>query len=70
MNVSGLTHLVSLCALIKRRYTRYALGVLEDPSQLTFDCGAFHLLEEMFEDHGDTLALQYGGSNLVNRIQT
>mmetsp|Transcript_3378 Transcript_3378/g.8350 ORF Transcript_3378/g.8350 Transcript_3378/m.8350 type:complete len:1071 (+) Transcript_3378:2-3214(+) len=48
----------------------YALGILEDPDQLTFDCAAFHMLEEMFEDHGDTLALQYGGSNLVNRIQT
>jgi hypothetical protein len=24
----------------------------------------------MYEDHGDTLALQYGGSALVHRIKT
>lgn len=24
----------------------------------------------MYHDHGDTLALQYGGSQLVNTIQT
>ena len=28
------------------------------------------MLEELYEDHGDTLALQYGGSQLVHRIQT
>ena len=27
------------------------------------------MLEEMYEDQGDTLALQYGGSNLVHRIK-
>ena len=28
------------------------------------------LLEEAYEDLGDTLAIQYGGSQLVHRIQT
>ena len=27
------------------------------------------MLEELYEDQGDTLALQYGGSNLVHRIK-
>lgn len=27
-------------------------------------------LEEIYEDLGDTLAIQYGGSQLVHRIQT
>ena len=59
--------MLGLCAL---RHQLYALGVLESPSQLNFDCDAFHLLAELYEDQGDTLALQYGGSQLVNRIQT
>ena len=29
----------------------------------------FRALEELYEDHGDTLALQYGGSQLVHRIK-
>jgi hypothetical protein len=28
------------------------------------------MLEELYEDHGDTLALQYGGSQLVHRIKS
>lgn len=28
------------------------------------------MLENLYEDHGDTLALQYGGSQLVHRIKT
>lgn len=28
------------------------------------------MLEELYEDHGDTLALQYGGSQLVHRVKT
>ena len=52
------------------KHQLYALGALEDPSQLEFDCPAFHIMEEIYEDLGDTIALQYGGSQLVNRIQT
>ena len=28
------------------------------------------MLESMYEDHGDTLALQYGGSQLIHRIKS
>ncbi|KAF4520837.1 hypothetical protein B566_EDAN007133 [Ephemera danica] len=46
-----------------------ALGVLENP-RLEFDTDCVRLLESLYEDHGDTLALQYGGSQLVHRIKT
>ncbi|PSN50035.1 hypothetical protein C0J52_03285 [Blattella germanica] len=36
-----------------------ALGVLETPT-LEFDSDCVRMLEELYEDHGDTLALQYG----------
>ncbi|XP_067120372.1 polyphosphoinositide phosphatase [Centruroides vittatus] len=54
------------CALA---FQLYALGVLESPS-LEFDTDVVRMLEELYEDHGDTLALQYGGSQLVHRIKT
>lgn len=46
-----------------------ALGALERPA-LDFDSDCVRLLESLYEDHGDTLALQYGGSQLVHRIKT
>nr|CAD7194683.1 unnamed protein product [Timema douglasi] len=46
-----------------------ALGVLNLPL-LEFDTDCVRMLEELYEDHGDTLALQYGGSQLVHRIKT
>lgn len=46
-----------------------ALGVLDAPT-LEFDSDCVRMLEELYEDHGDTLALQYGGSQLVHRIKT
>ncbi|CAK9830385.1 Polyphosphoinositide phosphatase [Anthophora retusa] len=46
-----------------------ALGVLESP-KLEFDSDCVRMLEALYEDHGDTLALQYGGSQLVHRIKT
>nr|CAD7406100.1 unnamed protein product [Timema poppensis] len=46
-----------------------ALGVLNSPL-LEFDTDCVRMLEELYEDHGDTLALQYGGSQLVHRIKT
>jgi len=46
-----------------------ALGVLADPD-LEFDTDTIRMLEEVYEDHGDTIALQYGGSQLVHRIKT
>ncbi|KAI9725233.1 MAG: phosphatidylinositol-3,5-bisphosphate 5-phosphatase [Chrysothrix sp. TS-e1954] len=42
-----------------------ALGVTTDPS-LNYDSDASNLFAHMFNDHGDTLASQYGGSHLVN----
>ncbi|CAG5117948.1 unnamed protein product, partial [Candidula unifasciata] len=53
------------CALA---YQLYAMGVLENP-HLDFDTDCMKMLEELYEDHGDTVALQYGGSQLVHRIK-
>lgn len=47
----------------------YILGLLATPV-LEFDSDCIRLLEGLYEDHGDTLALQYGGSQLVHRIKT
>ncbi|XP_050548305.1 polyphosphoinositide phosphatase isoform X3 [Daktulosphaira vitifoliae] len=47
----------------------YYLGLLETPS-LEYDTDCVRLLEVSYEDHGDTLALQYGGSQLIHRIKT
>lgn len=47
----------------------YALGVVDSPN-LDFDSDAVDMLTEMYHDHGDTIALQYTGSALVNRVET
>lgn len=47
----------------------HALGVLLHP-ELDFDTDTIRMLEELYEDQGDTIALQYGGSQLVHRIKT
>ncbi|KAK4058088.1 phosphatidylinositol-3,5-bisphosphate 5-phosphatase [Microbotryomycetes sp. JL221] len=47
----------------------HALGVIHDPL-LPFDSDAVNLITEMYHDHGDTIALQYGGSHLVNTMET
>lgn len=47
----------------------HALGFLEDPA-LPFDSDAVDMLTEMYHDLGDTIALQYGGSHLVNTMET
>jgi hypothetical protein len=46
----------------------FALGIIEK-SDLAYDTDAVNLLMEMFHDHGDTIALQYGGSHLVNTME-
>ncbi|XP_064473715.1 polyphosphoinositide phosphatase-like [Ornithodoros turicata] len=46
-----------------------ALGVIPKPD-LVFDTDTVRMLEVLYEDHGDTLALQYGGSQLVHRVKT
>ncbi|XP_059046307.1 polyphosphoinositide phosphatase [Achroia grisella] len=47
----------------------YALGLIAEPV-IEFDSDCVRLLEGLYEDHGDTLALQYGGSQLVHRIKS
>ncbi|GJJ09043.1 hypothetical protein Clacol_003265 [Clathrus columnatus] len=47
----------------------YALGIVDNPN-LPFDSNAVNMLTEMYHDHGDTLALQYTGSALVNRVES
>ncbi|KAH8107843.1 polyphosphoinositide phosphatase [Cristinia sonorae] len=47
----------------------FALGVVDSPN-LAFDSDAVNMLTEMYHDHGDTLAMQYTGSALVNRVET
>ncbi|KAL4715486.1 hypothetical protein ACJJTC_009112 [Scirpophaga incertulas] len=47
----------------------FALGLIGEPV-IEFDSDCARLLEGLYEDHGDTLALQYGGSQLVHRIKT
>ena len=49
-------------------YQLNALGVISDVN-LMHDTDAVNMLTEMYHDHGDTIALQYGGSALVNRVE-
>ncbi|RVE55803.1 hypothetical protein OJAV_G00229770 [Oryzias javanicus] len=58
--------MVGKCALA---YQLYALGMIDKP-RLQFDTDCVRLFEELYEDHGDTLSLQYGGSQLVHRVKT
>lgn len=46
-----------------------ALGVIDDPS-VDYDSDAVNLFTHMWHDHGDTIAIQYGGSHLVNTMAT
>ena len=49
----------------------FSLGFTPDPEEavkLNTDCT--RILEAMYEDHGDTLALQYGGSQLIHTINS
>ncbi|KAI9751629.1 MAG: phosphatidylinositol-3,5-bisphosphate 5-phosphatase [Lichina confinis] len=47
----------------------HALGVISEPV-LEYDTDSVNLFTHMFHDHGDTLAVQYGGSHLVNTMET
>lgn len=58
--------MVGKCAL---GYQLRALGVIDKPF-VEFDSDAIRILEDLYEAHGDTLALQYGGSQLVHGIRT
>lgn len=50
-------------------YQLHALNIIDDVN-IDYDSDAVDLLLEMFHDHGDTIALQYGGSHLVNTMET
>lgn len=51
-------------------YQLHKMGFLKTPPRLEFDSDCVTMLESLYEIHGDTLALQYGGSQLVHRIKT
>ncbi|KAF2226686.1 SacI homology domain-containing protein [Elsinoe ampelina] len=46
-----------------------ALGVIPTP-HMEYDSDAIDIFTHMFHDHGDTIAVQYGGSHLVNTMAT
>lgn len=50
-------------------YQLHALGFI-DGTTLEYDCDAVNLFSAMWHDHGDTIAIQYGGSHLVNTMAT
>ncbi|KAL1994994.1 hypothetical protein VTN49DRAFT_1181 [Thermomyces lanuginosus] len=50
-------------------YQLHALGVIEG-TQIEYDTDAVNLFANMWQDHGDTIAIQYGGSHLVNTMAT
>ncbi|KAJ5227372.1 Polyphosphoinositide phosphatase [Penicillium citrinum] len=47
----------------------HALGVLDEKT-VEYDTDAVNLFTNMWHDHGDTIAIQYGGSHLVNTMAT
>lgn len=47
----------------------HALGVISDTS-VEYDTDAVDLFTHMYHDHGDTIAVQYAGSHLVNTMET
>ncbi|KAK4151348.1 SacI homology domain-containing protein [Chaetomidium leptoderma] len=47
----------------------HALGILENTT-VEYDTDAVNLFTHMYHDHGDTIAVQYGGSQLVNTMET
>lgn len=47
----------------------FTLGVIDHPS-VEYDSDAVNLFTHMWHDHGDTIAVQYGGSHLVNTMAT
>ncbi|OAA56013.1 polyphosphoinositide phosphatase Fig4 [Cordyceps fumosorosea ARSEF 2679] len=47
----------------------HALGILADTA-VAYDTDGVNLFTHMWHDHGDTIAVQYGGSQLVNTMET
>lgn len=50
-------------------YQLQALGVIEHTS-IDYDTDAVNMFTNLWHDHGDTIAVQYGGSHLVNTMAT
>lgn len=47
----------------------HALGIIDNKT-VDYDTDAVNLFTHMWHDHGDTIAVQYGGSQLVNTMET
>lgn len=47
-----------------------SLGLISSSTSLDYDSDLINILTEIFHDHGDTIAVQYGGSNLVNTMDS
>ncbi|CAG8636589.1 13566_t:CDS:10, partial [Dentiscutata heterogama] len=47
----------------------HALGIIDKP-WVPVDSDVMNMLTDMYHDHGDTIAFQYGGSNLVNTLDS
>lgn len=47
-----------------------SLNFISQTQNLDYDSDLINILTEMFHDHGDTIAVQYGGSNLVNTMDS
>ncbi|CAG8498388.1 1127_t:CDS:10 [Acaulospora colombiana] len=58
--------IIGKCAL---GHQLYALGIIDEP-RVPVDSDVVNMLTDMYHDHGDTIAFQYGGSNLVNTIDS
>ncbi|PGH36007.1 mannosyl-oligosaccharide alpha-1,2-mannosidase [[Emmonsia] crescens] len=50
-------------------YQLHALGIIDEAS-VEYDTDAMNLFTSMWHHHGDTIAVQYGGSHLVNTMAT
>lgn len=51
-------------------YQLASLGLISPTTKLSYDSDLINILTEIFHDHGDTIAIQYGGSNLVNTMDS
>ncbi|KAJ1642044.1 phosphatidylinositol-3,5-bisphosphate 5-phosphatase, partial [Coemansia asiatica] len=59
----------SIIGKVALAHQLFALGIIAHP-HLSFATDAAMIIEEMYHDLGNTVALQYGGSHLVNTVQT
>ncbi|KAL3474007.1 SacI homology domain-containing protein [Aspergillus californicus] len=50
-------------------YQLHALGVIEGTT-VEYDTDIVNMFTDMWHDHGDNIAIQYGGSHLVNTMAT